>query len=764
MDSNSFVTSFVGLFQRDGGDATVQRIEIPLIQRDYAQGRDLASVRTIRENFLDVLHDAVNGGDPVGLDFVYGEVVDGTLEPLDGQQRLTTLFLLHWYIASRAGHETAFQPWADFSYATRSSARLFCSRLVRFALPNAVDPPSAQITDQPWYLHVWLHDPTIQSMLVMVDAIHDRFGQDDLEADWMRLTDPEHLAVSFHVLPIEDMGSTEDLYIKMNSRGKPLTDFENFKARLEKVLDGSERATEFGHKVDGAWADVMWPLRGSDDDVDDEFLSYFRFIIELCEWRRDDIASRRLPLIERARLCFESGEVGASEHLAFLFDSFDTWVDTDTVAFFDAVFYKSPTDSAAVDGRVALFGTDGNVNVNLFEAACRDLDVAQRFGSNRKLLTYAVLLHRIHGTEEFPRRLRVVRNLIEASENEIRLDRMPRMLIDVRRVVVDGDLEHVEAFNQAQLADEIRKAEFLVTNPHLEHQLHELEDHDLLRGALMAFELDEATFADRADAFRSIFGDPSLLPSVTGALLAAGPYQRRVGPNTFLFGSSRSLTPWRTLLTGTSRENLESTRLALAGLLDQVAASPLATADALEEVRVHWLASREDEGCLDWRYYVVRYQAMRDGTSGIYASASDHLGYSLCMLNKQQLNSYYRDPFLWAMVQEAQVALDVSGGVIGDSPGPWFTGYATTERWMALKASNTRIRCDHAGFELRSPESAEHVAAFDAVCVQHGATTDEQGITRIAVPTAVVDARVGDALDRIRIGADLLQSLIGSGL
>ena len=65
------------------------------------RGAPTAAVKEIRSNFLDVLHEAVTGGEPVGLDFVYGEVENGTLRPLDGQQRLTTLFLLHWYLALR---------------------------------------------------------------------------------------------------------------------------------------------------------------------------------------------------------------------------------------------------------------------------------------------------------------------------------------------------------------------------------------------------------------------------------------------------------------------------------------------------------------------------------------------------------------------------------------------------------------------------------------------------------------------------------------
>jgi hypothetical protein len=72
----------------------------------------------------------------------------------------------------------------------------------------------------------------------------------------------------------------------MNSRGKPLTQFENFKARFEQVLASScpERVDEFAQKVDGDWADLVWPYRGSDNIVDDEFLRYFHFVTEVCEW------------------------------------------------------------------------------------------------------------------------------------------------------------------------------------------------------------------------------------------------------------------------------------------------------------------------------------------------------------------------------------------------------------------------------------------------------------------------------------------------
>jgi uncharacterized protein with ParB-like and HNH nuclease domain len=69
-------------------------IEIPIIQRDYAQGRK--STFEVRELFLQALFDYLEENIPNrDLDFVYGSTEqEGEIEkfiPLDGQQRFTTL-------------------------------------------------------------------------------------------------------------------------------------------------------------------------------------------------------------------------------------------------------------------------------------------------------------------------------------------------------------------------------------------------------------------------------------------------------------------------------------------------------------------------------------------------------------------------------------------------------------------------------------------------------------------------------------------------
>lgn len=756
----SYVTSYNDLFARRSGDApVVDRIEIPIIQRDYAQGRDSDAVARIRANFLHVLHEAVTTGTPISLDFVYGDVISGTLRPLDGQQRLTTLFLLHWYLAWRADRLDQEHGWKRFEYATRPSARRFCACLVE-SKPPADAPLRAWFEDQYWFLHTWQHDPTIQSMLLMLEAIHERFADADCTAAWDRLVDSVAPAISFHLLPIEQMGLSEDLYIKMNSRGKPLTPFENFKARFEQVLEAScpGRVDEFAQKVDGAWADLLWPFRGSDNIVDDEFLRYFQFVTDVCEWHDGRLPSGDIEAI--AERVYGPANEDAAAHLDFLVRSFDTWVGADTASVFSELFALTPAPVDAEDpSKVVLFGMQGS-SVNLFAECC--LGQVRRSWP-RTLLLYAVLLHRLRATEEFPRRLRMLRNLIEASSSELRAEKMPGLLDDVRRLVVEGAISTVSSFNQAQVADEELKVEFLRQAPHLERVLFHLEDHPLLRGSLAVFDLEPSTFEHRARAFHDLFADAALLPALTGALLAAGDYSRRANQRFSKLGSSSNMTQWREeILTGATRAHLADVRDALGRLLDAVAEREGDVRSALATFTQTWLDSADAANGLDWRWYFVRYAEMRSGRSGIYASATGSLGYSVCMLDKKAMSSYYRDPYLSAMRQQSGVPEASIQGAVAQhwSGGPWFTGYETEARWMHLVASGAEMQYVQDGLQLRAPAADAHAEAFARVCEAHGVGPD----LRLSVPQVTVGEDQLDTEDRVQLGAALLRDLVDAGL
>lgn len=282
-----------------------QNIRVPMIQRDYAQGRP--AHKEVREEFLKTLKDALEkpANDtslPLNLDFIYGSV-EGDEEtrflPLDGQQRLTTLFLLHWYLAWIDKQWTDFdklflsEGHSRFAYSVRPSSNEFFDELVAYhprTSPQEIKSLSDMITDQPWYFRSWRLDPTIQAVLHMLDAIHLRFnGSCGL---FERLMDEKQPAITFQLLDLENFGLSDDLYIKMNARGKPLTPFETFKARYEQEVVNHLKGETFligeqtfsgvdyiARRMDTTWADLFWKhCRQGSALYDNAFMNVFRAV------------------------------------------------------------------------------------------------------------------------------------------------------------------------------------------------------------------------------------------------------------------------------------------------------------------------------------------------------------------------------------------------------------------------------------------------------------------------------------------------------
>ena len=104
---------------------------------------------------------------------------------IGGQQRLTTLFLLHWYFDVKENKltEAVKDVLRKFTYETRLSSRDFCAGLGEhskdyqklFANKDINDIQSV-IIDSALYFLSWKYDPTIVSMSNMIDAIHSIFA------------------------------------------------------------------------------------------------------------------------------------------------------------------------------------------------------------------------------------------------------------------------------------------------------------------------------------------------------------------------------------------------------------------------------------------------------------------------------------------------------------------------------------------------------------------------------------------------------------
>lgn len=254
------------------------QVEVPIVQRDYAQGRQDTHANNVRSNLLNDMRTAILGeAPPLDLNFVYGKADGEKFIPIDGQQRLTTLFLLYLY--AFRDDETKTPYLHKFTYETRITSREFLKKLTdnRAAIFATGKKPSVEIEDSEWFVSGWTHDPTIKSALVMLDDILAKFGSIDNLAE--KLTGMGGEPLVFKFLEIQDLGMEDSLYIKLNARGKPLTEFENFKARLIGRMKKLKLSyiTDFELCFDREWTDLFWAEHK--EDFDQTYNTFFGVLL-----------------------------------------------------------------------------------------------------------------------------------------------------------------------------------------------------------------------------------------------------------------------------------------------------------------------------------------------------------------------------------------------------------------------------------------------------------------------------------------------------
>lgn len=623
---HSFMDIFDTRFEDGENSIQLQKIIIPIIQRDYAQGRDNPDVVRVRERFIEALYKAVTEN-PITLDFVYGDIdKEGNMTPLDGQQRLTTLFLLHWYAAKKKNIvKDDYDFLEKFSYETRYSARNFCHELVNYNPEFKKDSLSEEIIDQAWFPLDWKNDPTISSMLRMLDAIHNRFKSvTDL---WNKL---KERCITFYFLPIKDMGLTDELYIKMNSRGKPLTLFEHFKAELEREIRNidDELANKIMRKIDIDWTDLLWKYRNSntgslnDNIIDDEFLRYFKFICDVIYYRKEISAGNRgKDVFELLDLYSSSKSKDAEENIKTLERFFDCWLNIRD--------YSDPKDflssfmaNTHEDGKILVkSGSD----LNIFKDCLHTYPDRAKFPLNRFVLLYAITtyLQNLDKVTEsdFKRRIRIVNNLIQNSRDEIsdRQDRnrMPAILKQTEAIILTGvtNDDIGPSFNAHQIEEEKWKIDYLKSNPDMAGVMFELEDHDLLKGQIRIVDIynNLDNLHHYTKRFKSLFECDK--EKVDCAMMAIGNYGQMEGnKRRYQYGTkSNRSDAWENLFHKSSNSGFEKTSDILISLLDKYEEF---SNEILEKIAKDYLIQCEEKENYPFEYYYIKYAEYRPDAYG----------------------------------------------------------------------------------------------------------------------------------------------------
>ena len=217
------------------------RVVIPGIQRHYVQGANNPKAESVRKQFIKEIFTAIEKKqNEFNLHFIYGPINtngEDSFVPVDGQQRLTTLWLIARYAVEKAessDRKDLLRLLSRFTYEDRINAKRFCQALTcEDSRWNITQDPNPNILCQDWFVDYWKEDETVASMIRMLSTIHEEWNkhQDSITAE--DILEAIASKIRFE-LKIDAFG--DDIYMKMNARGLQLTQWENFKGKFSEDL------------------------------------------------------------------------------------------------------------------------------------------------------------------------------------------------------------------------------------------------------------------------------------------------------------------------------------------------------------------------------------------------------------------------------------------------------------------------------------------------------------------------------------------------
>lgn len=471
------------------------KVEIPIIQRDYAQGRETQN--ELRSKFVDYLLSSLERNIPIELDFVYGEErtdlgKDGkstvaTFVPIDGQQRLTTLWLLHWFLSVREGRLEELKPiLTKFTYETRPTTHDFCSYLISDNFPqNQIPNIDEYIQDCTWFDPEWMNDSSIRGMLRMIRTFISSSSLTNGNICLEQLLSPNDM-ISFYFVSLKDFGLSEELYIRMNARGKILTSFENFKSELYKDLKDYPRLEEIKDKMEYAWVSNLWCYRKDKVYTTDEcFMNFLQFITRMLYFSQAEYRAAKgyekdfadFKLLRKVYSKYEN-----ADFLIFALDNIPFAASINN----GPVLWDNHGNKQTIPYILSICIKGGQMNIDQLFVLYSTFVYAYRHKSSMPPLEDT-------GDNPFCDKLndyvRAVRNLIVNTNDKSEREH-PRIINSIMELSDKEDVYaitrkqgfNLKGLNDSQCEEEFVKSNIVFKHPSAKQLIHKIEDNHCFRG------------------------------------------------------------------------------------------------------------------------------------------------------------------------------------------------------------------------------------------------------------------------------------------
>ncbi|WP_307970770.1 DUF262 domain-containing protein [uncultured Brachyspira sp.] len=223
-----------------------EELIIPEIQRDYVWGDNELVIKRFINNIKNM-----KDNEELDIGFFYSyKIYENFNALIDGQQRITTLILLSWYVGV---DNTKLN---NFKFKVRENSNNFLEKLLEQKSDEipAIDGKkiSDKIKNSIWYKRIWDNDPTVKSILNALDII-DKELENEKENIKNKIDN-----IQFSCIEAGDR-RLETEYILLNKRGVNLTNSEQLKAILTEDI---ENKNEWLEKWEKDWQDILWECKG----------------------------------------------------------------------------------------------------------------------------------------------------------------------------------------------------------------------------------------------------------------------------------------------------------------------------------------------------------------------------------------------------------------------------------------------------------------------------------------------------------------------
>lgn len=249
-------------------------IYIPDMQRDYCWGLNKKDDKTLFHEFIDTLYNLYENKDDFKMGLFYGYLENDRLYLCDGQQRITSLYLILLYaykLNILDKNLIIHGNMPSLQYAVRDSSLFFLNDLVEHIkkIENIDD-----IKEADWYFDEYNNDDTIKNMLASIKTIMGK--KDIINAEFISYILNK---INFIFIDMKTRENGEETYVLLNTTGESLSEMENLKPYL--VFDDIEKMQDYADK----WEDMehfFWIKNNQNYEMAEKgFMEFLRWVVIL---------------------------------------------------------------------------------------------------------------------------------------------------------------------------------------------------------------------------------------------------------------------------------------------------------------------------------------------------------------------------------------------------------------------------------------------------------------------------------------------------